>query len=167
MKLQVTPNDWSCIATAFSMALGIPFAQFIGMIGHDGGCQPYDDKRFHLGFHIQECIDICFRLGFACTEIQYYYGSRPFAESQESIPVYSLEDCGLRFATYLKLSTLGVLGGIGKQFSHAVAWDGNFIYDPRGQVYPFEEAINHDFRPQILWMLTKMEPNDVKTILEG
>jgi hypothetical protein len=139
------------------------------MVGHDGSSQPYDDKRFHLGFHQQECIDICFKLGFACTEIQYYFGSKPFIESGESVPIYSFEDCSFRFATYLKLSNLGVITGLGKQFGHAVAWDGKFIYDPRnpGVIYPIEEAVSHNFRPQTLWMLTKMESDYVKKILES
>lgn len=167
MQLQLNPNDWSCLATAFSMALDIPLAQFIDMVGHDGSQQPYRDKRFYRGFHLQECIDICFKLGFACTEIQYYFGSKPSVESGESVPIYSIEDCSFRFVTYLGLSNLGVITGVGKRLGHAVAWDGKMIYDPRGHIYSIEEASACNFHPQTLWMLTKMELDYAKKLLEG
>ncbi len=168
MKLQVNPNDWSCLAASFSMALGIPIAEFIRLLGHDGSGQPYKNNSFHIGFHKQECIDICLYLGFACTEIQCYYGSKPFEGAIESIPVYPLKDCESRFKHYLRKTQRGVITGLGKRFGHAVAWDGKFIYDPRcpGTIYQFEDANEHHFKPQTLWMLTKMEPIDVKKILE-
>ncbi|MFA5344693.1 MAG: hypothetical protein WC315_00225 [Candidatus Omnitrophota bacterium] len=169
MLLQVNPNSWSCMAAAFSTALGIRFADFIKLMGHDGSGQPYEDKRFHRGFHIQECIDLCLMTGFACTEIQCYYGSKPFVESIESVPVYPLKDCEFRFQHYLRKTKRGVITGLGQCFGHAVAWDGKFIYDPRspGYMYRFEDAVKYNFRPQTLWILTKMEPDDVKKILEG
>ena len=33
---QYQPNRWSCMATAFAMALGIEVSKLIDSIGHDG-----------------------------------------------------------------------------------------------------------------------------------
>jgi len=157
----IKTNSWSCLPTAFSMALGIPFAQVIDIIGHDGSEFPFKDKTFRRGFHIQECIDACFTLGYACVEIQRYFGMQPYYDSVEAIPAYSFEVCDKRFKDYL-IKSQGVLAGrvernSGVIVGHAVAWNGLMIYDSRGMIYDFEQAEMFNFNPHTLWILVKME----------
>ncbi len=172
MQLQRATYPWSCLVDSFAMALDQPAARLIEVIGHNGARQCYKDQSFRQGFHIQECIDLCLQMGFACTEIQGYFGSSPFFGSTENVPVYTLEICELRFEQWLRKTERGVLTGIvqrsvGTQVGHAVAWDGSLIYDPRGFCYPFKDAHLENFQPQTLWMLTKMESEYVQKILEG
>jgi hypothetical protein len=129
------------------------------MLGHDGGYKPYKDSTLPIGFHPQDCIDICFQLGFSCTEIQYYYGMRPFVGSEETIEAHSLDYCEKRFSYYLTKTSRGVLSGPGKSLGHAVAWDGKLIYDPKnpGKIYPLEDAPKNNFQPQTLWILKRMD----------
>lgn len=150
------------MAASFSMALGIPFAVFIKEIGHDGSQPFFADEQFHRGFHIQECIDVCLKHEFSCTEIQAYFGSTPFFGSKETIPVYSQEACAKRFEDYLHSTFRGVLGGMVMRTNnltvgHAVCWDSKLIHDPRGRSYSFEAAKLNNFYPQTLWILTKTE----------
>ncbi len=151
------PNAWSCMGYAFSMALGIPFAEFIRLVGHDGSDQLYANKLFRRGFHIQECIDVCSHLSVACTEIQAYYGITPYLGSTEVIEIQSIEKCLSRFKSYLNNTSIGVLSGMGKTFGHAVLWDHGMIYDTRGnKFYTFDDAHKNNFNPQSLWVLTKI-----------
>ena len=151
------PNAWSCMGYAFSMALGIPFAEFIRLVGHDGSAQPYNLKPYRQGFHIQECIDVCSYLGVACTEIQAYYGITPYLGSPDVIEIQPIKKCLARFKSYLSTTSIGVLSGTGKTFEHAVLWDHGMIYDTRGnKFYTFDESQKNNFLPQSLWVLTKI-----------
>lgn len=172
MRLQKATNKWSCLIDSFAMAMDQPAHRLIEVIGHDGSRRCYKDESFRQGFHIQECIECCLIAGFACTEIQGYYGSTPFFGSTEIVPVYTLDVCELRFEHWLRITSRGVLTGtvqrsVGTQVGHAVAWDGKMIYDPRGHIYAFEDSAEHNFRPQTMWMLTKMESEYAQKILEG
>jgi hypothetical protein len=148
---------------AFARALGMPFALFIQEIGHDGSDVVFDDEVTHRGFHIQECIDVCLRHGFACTEIQGYFGAIPYVGSTEVKPVYSQRVCEERFKYYLD-NYSGVIAGHvrrdnGTIVGHAVYWDRNNIYDSRGHVYNLSDTSKYNFEPQTFWILTRMQTN--------
>jgi hypothetical protein len=156
----------NCMAHAFSSALGIPFAQYIAMVGHDGSRKCFQDQTFSQGFHIQECIDVCFTLGFSCTEIQAFFGSAPYFDSLEQVAIYTPQICEARFLRYLEKTTSGVIAGMvirasGQKVGHAVMWDGKLIHDSRGDTYEFQDSEVYNFHPQTLWMLTKMELKNV------
>ncbi len=156
-------NKWSCIAASFSMALGVSFAEFIELIGHDGGARPYRDRTLRAGFHLQECIDASNRLGYSCTPIIMYPGSAPDFSQIESRPLWSKEASMARFLHYLEITKHGVLecelqtSGIRK--GHAVAWDGTLIYDPRQRIYAFDQMPVNGLTPLILWRIVKYGEN--------
>lgn len=157
-----TTLPWACMAASFSMALGMEIAVFYTEIGHVGDELPYADGRTRRGFHIQECIDVALKRGYAVTEIQAYYGSRPSPTSNEQIPTKPLNECIDRFEAYAATCKRGVITGElhkdnGVRVGHAVAWDGEKIYDPRGKVYTLHNAAKNDFMVASLWMLTRME----------
>jgi hypothetical protein len=150
------------MAASFQMVLGMTFADIVLELGHAGDDFPYADGTTRRGFHVQECIDLAFKRGYAVTEIQAYYGFRPSPTSNEQIPAQELSKCVERFVGYAKDCPLGVITGElkrhdGSRIGHAVAWDGNKIYDPRGKVYTLHKAEENDFFVCSLWMVRKME----------
>lgn len=73
MELQKQPNDWSCLLTAFSMALHIPIERLIDMIGHDGSERIWPDfpePQCYRSFHPQELIDCALLMNCAVTAIE-------------------------------------------------------------------------------------------------
>jgi hypothetical protein len=145
------------MAASFSMALGMPFALFIELIGHDGGELIGD---FHKGFHLQECIDVCFKMGFSCTEIQAVYGAKPSITNDLVYQVKSTEVCEMRFDQYLADTSRGVITGFcnknNTQVGHAVAWIDQQIFDPKGRVYTLQQCDVFNFSPQSLMIISKM-----------
>jgi hypothetical protein len=151
----------NCMAHSFSKALGIPFAQFIELVGHDGSEKVFKDVTYGRGFHIQECIDVCYKLGYSCTEIQASFGSRLF-DSNDSISLYSSEEYDSRFKDYLLKTNNGILMGYvikpdNRRSGHAVYWNGKNIEDVRGFNYEWEYAAIHNFYPQTLWIIIKTD----------
>ena len=138
------------------MALGVPFPEFIQMIGHDGSDKPYRDKTWRRGFHAQECIDIASRLGVSCTPIELHFASTP--DGGEIFPVIStVEARKARFMQYLEDTSKGVIEGLSlkntKPVGHAVAWLSQQVYDPRGKIYLFKDRLEHNFTAVKLWRL--------------
>jgi hypothetical protein len=153
------------------MACDVPFTYFITLLGHDGDARPYKDKSKRRGFHLQECIDIAWKLGFTCTPIELF-PAMTYAIGAEVFPVRfgTSDDANLaRFMHYLTMTKRGVIEGLrvinGIQAGHAVAWDGNLIYDPSGRSYTFEQRSTNNFNPHTLWILTEVG-HDEKRFLD-
>lgn len=131
MKLQLQPNDWSCLVTAFSMATDIDFNTFIEHIGHDGSEIIYPDLGepfWRRSFHEQEVINVALLHGLSVTRIDRKPQSYVDETHSFNLPNVYLKD-------YLEKYT-GVLVGIGsKNTPHAVAWDGYNVIDPNGTIY--------------------------------
>src|SRR5262249_31798948 len=126
MKLQTQPNRWSCLPTSFAMALGVPVAELIAMIGHDGSevrwVAPEPFSR--AGFHAQELIRCAWKLGFSVTEFQ----AIPLLRNRTSNAVKAIDN--LVFFRHALKQGIGVLTGKAINSSpHAVAWDGQQIFD--------------------------------------
>jgi hypothetical protein len=155
-------NSWSCLPASFAMACGIPFRDFIDLLGHNGDARPYKDKSKRRGFHFQECIEVVWNLGFACTPIERFPALIHSYGDTEATPIYfgqSDADNLARFMRYLTTAKQGVLEGIRKRIDgsnagHAVAWDGELIYDPSGKTYLFEDGLKNNLYIHTLWILT-------------
>ncbi len=151
MILQRNPNAWSCLPTSFAMVIDEPVDWFIDAIGHDGSAEPYGIPGLKIGFHVQECIDAVWCLGYSCTPIEYAPTLIPY----ESGPVKEVNHTyfnDVRFRKYLETS-IGVICGkvTGRKIAgHAVAWDGKQVFDSRGYTYLLGE---HDFVPMCLWIV--------------
>lgn len=118
ISLQKQPNPAACMVTAFGMVIGVPVAELIEQIGHDGLNVIWPEEqgaKRYLGFHIQELIAALLEREYAIVPIEpapvtrsgdqlHHYGSNPFFET--AMMSYSGVLCGR--------STRGT--------EHAVAW---------------------------------------------
>jgi hypothetical protein len=159
-KIPIT-NPWSCLPTAFAIACDIPFGVLIHEIGHDGSKCPYQNPRFHAGFHVQECIEAIQKFGWAGTPVELFPQITP--DYSEIRTIYFVDEAGnwARFLRHLTQCKNGVIEGIRKnKIGHSVAWDGKHIYDPTGKIYSFSEHPQFNFFPRILWKLTRMEASN-------
>jgi len=132
MLLQKQPNEWSCLVTAFAIALNTPLEKILDIIGHDGS----EDIHPHLpipyckrSFHIQELIDVGFKLNYAIIQIDLEFiqiaGEHIWSSGAKTE----------RFVDYMGRN-IGVLTGIGLSGKpHAVAWNGHQCLDPNGTQY--------------------------------
>lgn len=164
MILRRSPNGWSCLPTAFAMAMDLEPCDVIRHIGHDGSNEPYKEGSFKAGFHEQECIEVAQRLGFVCTPIEAVPTISPHLDGRDARPIYfgdELADNWTRFLRHLD-GTCGVftgtytLPGESTPFQgHAVAWDGvttRKIHDSKGlRCYPLEKAAKYGFTPGCFW----------------
>jgi len=97
-------------------------------LGHDGSIVlwPYVKHPFNqVGYHIQEINDLCLRRGKALVEIEYSPQSAPRG-GYEPVRIYSNET--ERFRSII-LNRSGLL----ITTVHAMAWDGEKVWDPRGE----------------------------------
>lgn len=126
------PNKWSCLPTAFSMAIGIDLEKIYALIGHRGDeivfpdlAEPYCRRSFH----IQEMIDVCLVHDYMVTPIE----RTPISEAKGQ--TYAVPQNDKRMQFYITNYT-GVLIGQGKAGTpHAVAWNGLEVLDPNGTSY--------------------------------
>jgi hypothetical protein len=119
------------------MALNVPVSDFIAHIGHDGSqiiWPTLEEPHRRRGFHVQECIDVAFRAGFAVTPIEV----TPRHAPAEPVPAFSILRGGSEAAALERFADVvshhrGVLTG----YSHAVAFDHGIICDPNGTTYHY------------------------------
>jgi hypothetical protein len=155
MHLQRQPNHWSCVPTAFAMALNVRVSEFIAHIGHDGSqiiWPTLKEPHCRRGFHVQECIDIAFRAGFSVTPIEAIPSHAP----AEPVPAFEIvcggsEKTALERFARIVLHHRGVLTG----YSHAVAFDHGVICDPCGHVYHYHESERRGFIGICAWIIER------------
>jgi hypothetical protein len=150
------------------MVLDVPVRKFVNMVGHDGSTKPYSERpEQEAGFHIQECIEVAQKLGYACTPIEIVPQMIPAPECLIPRPVWfplysgSEETNWRRFCRHLE-GTFGIITGLkkrinGSEIGHAVAWSGK-IYDSqgRGLVYSLAKASNYGFTPRVYWKIQRI-----------
>ena len=119
MKLQKQPNNWSCILCSLAMVLNIDYSYLIDIIGHDGSeiffpyrIEPYNRR----GFILEEFISYLYAK---------HYIVMPFPRTAD----YAGKQIELIHSPPLHLRGILIYG------SHAVAWSGEKIYDPKGEIY--------------------------------
>jgi hypothetical protein len=138
MKLQKSPNRWSCLPTAFAIVLGTPVKEIIDAIGHDGSeifWPGYIEPLRRRGFHIQELINYCF--------LEYYLVT-PFEQKlcfqQRGGSRQHIVDGDIKIFKQAIKRYFGVFVGENqKRVPHALAWDGNQCYDPAGLITNLED----------------------------
>lgn len=134
MSLQLQPSRHSCLATAFAMALDINVDDLIHDLGHDGSRLLFPELGpFGVcGHHIQELLDYCLRNGIKVVTID----ALPLSKYRGTEDRYymSEEQTNERMAHYIE-NYYGVLAGSTLNgVNHAVAWNGQDIYNPSGIV---------------------------------
>lgn len=160
MILRRNINDWSCLPTAFAMAIDVSPEWLVQEIGHSGDDEPYGYPGLKAGFHEQECIEVLLRHGYACTPIEVGPTISPNLDKQKIRRIYFGGGLGGNWARLLRhmAGTCGVLTGTHMKSKtawprgHAVAWDGEVIHDSIGpRCYPFEDAVKYGFTPGCFW----------------
>lgn len=141
MKMLLQDNAWSCVPTAFAMVLDILPKDIYNLLDHDGSEILYPELRdpyARRGFHVQEMIVCCLKLGVFPVALD---------REVELIPPMDVNDVSLSDAVhtprilsfdahlehYLGLRS-GVLIGWINHHHHAVAWchKEQRIFDPTG-----------------------------------
>ena len=149
MQLQKQPSRWSCLPTAFAMALDVPVEEIFDHIGHDGSEVIFPNLRSpycQRSFHMQEMVDFCISRDLAVVEIHKI----PVGESLDG-HTFLLPVSDKRMDFYL-LNYTGVLTGIGSHgHPHAVAWDKHKVLDPNGTTYSIRE-----FEIETLYLIVKI-----------
>jgi hypothetical protein len=139
MRLQKSPNAWSCLPTAFAIAIGCPVKNLIARLGHDGSDIQWPglvEPLCRRGYHVQELVQLLWKLGYTVTPIESYSRMVPCHHQQQPL----LIDNTLTF-DHVVNSSRGVLTGKTK-FGHAVAYDHGTICDPRGLINPTDFSAN-------------------------
>jgi hypothetical protein len=156
MRLQRQPNRWSCLPTAFAMALDIPVKEFLHRVGHDGSRIAFpteSEPACRRGFHVQECIDVAVRLGYGVTPIELFPRHAPSLTVPPITITFGNELSNeRRFARFIDAGR-GVITGLSRNHGHAVAYERGDIYDPAGHVYRYSlfTCESHGFIGNCLW----------------
>jgi hypothetical protein len=150
VKIQVTPNRWSCLPTAFAIALDVRTGMLIKWLGHDGSrvVRPgLPEPECYVGFHIQELIGYAWWLGSAVTPFEANPRSHV---GGEAVRIEFQGGNAARMLTALHANS-GVLTGqsVATGSHHAVAWDGSKIYNPTGAIQGLE-----DFAINTFWLIS-------------
>jgi len=134
MKL-IKQSGGSCLITSTAMVLNTDIKSLADMIGHDGSAVVLPllpEPACRRGYHLQEIIDCALKLGYTVTPIEAAPYSTPDGKSE--YPIDFQINNQERIFNYMH-NSIGILTGLGKQWRHAMAWDGKHIYDPRGYIY--------------------------------
>jgi hypothetical protein len=137
MKMQRSPNHWSCLPCAFTMVTGKPLEELIAKIGHDGSeiiWPELPEPQRRRSFHLQELVDVA----FPTTVIE----AEPISQSAEDKQFTPFKDHFSRLQNYMKTYDGVIIGMFGRN-PHAAAWDhvNQLIYDPNGQIYQNHKLI--------------------------
>jgi hypothetical protein len=129
------------------MALDISLEEALKLIGHDGSDIWWPELPEPLrrrSFHIQEMVDLAYRLGKAVIPIE----ASPTVCPQLGGPVkpVPMPDV-LRIQQYM-VGNVGVLTGMGVVGRHAVAWDGSCVLDPC--------SVTQEFRPDTFYLVKEL-----------
>lgn len=145
MRLIKKPNRWSCILSAFSMALDIADQQhLIDFVGHDGSeiiFPGLPEPMCRRGFHHQELIAVAVALDYSVTpfELVPALQSTPYTGATPQVFQINMPGRDLMFSMIVNTKR-GVLTGVGRNCHHAVAFNQGHILDPDGDSYPFSFA---------------------------
>ena len=139
MLLQKQPTRWSCLPTAFAMAMNKPVVEIFKAIGHDGSeilFPALEEPQNRRAFHIAECIRAAYMAGYAVTQFEVH----PIL-SPDGIHTVDFE-----IIPPFKMTSFGVATGrpLGKFLRHAVAFEGTTAYDPNGKQFDLRNQFRVD-----------------------
>lgn len=126
--IQVQPNKWSCLPTAFASVMGVNISDFIKLLGHDGSEVIWSElppPSCFRGWHIQEITIACLTLGFSLTEINKFGTSAPGVGQ----PTYNTD-----FSKFFSQCIANKYGVVAVSSStnngHALVFNKGHFYDP-------------------------------------
>ena len=159
MQLQRKTARWMCLPASFAMALDLPLASVLQVVGHDGSeiiWPALPEPICRRGFHPQELIDVCLAHGYAATLIELAPCVTP-AYDNPIRRVWPDDMAWPRFISEIHISQ-GVIEGVGMRCGHAVAYDHGRIFDPDGIEYAYsvQACEGRDFYTQRLWRIDRI-----------
>jgi hypothetical protein len=137
LHLQKQPSENTCAITAFAMAMGMNVKELMTYFP-DGDQVFWPELERHncRGHHVQELVDFAVENEFAVTEIH----ANPVFSHHDPVvggvtkPIFTEEKLVERITKYMS-NNWGVITGVkGFNAGHAVAWDGESVYDPCGEI---------------------------------
>jgi hypothetical protein len=156
-QLSLNPNSWSCLPTSVANVIGMPVAEFIALIGHDGNEYPYGPPHEHQqrGFHTQECINVLIDLGYSATPVEVYPSLKP---AEESTGIAVFKDSAMLFYGIVE-SSIGFICGEWEGVGHCVANFKGEIVDPRyswsNKIYGAYYIHDQNFKPLVYFKVNK------------
>lgn len=132
MRHQTQPNSWSCIATAMAAVLDLDVTDVFRLVGHDGS-QVMAAAGERRGFHVQEIVDVAWRLGCSVTRIDFF----PRSDGRPPWPIEFPGGNWPRFRRYVENSQGVLLCRTASGKGHALVNDLGNIYDPSPGRAPF------------------------------
>jgi hypothetical protein len=144
------------------MALDVAVHDFIRHIGHDGGeiaWPTLKEPSCRRGFHVQECIDIAYRCGFAVTPFEVLPRHAPaFTVPAQTILFGGSEEAAFTRFAQIIFNGKGVITGHCNTVCHAVAYDRGLIFDPcRSAPYHYHKTTceRYGFIGYCAWQLER------------
>ena len=129
------------------MALGMPVAELIEQVGHDGSEIVFPEKTppaDRRGFHTQEMIRVALDVGMTATPIELFPRFCSDKAGGNSFIVYLGKDGEANWDYFEKFIVCGkgvMEGSTDYGHNHAVAFQSNTIYDPDGEEYSYSRKI--------------------------
>ena len=133
-------SGYNCLLASAAMVLDVHPDVLIKLIGHDGKKIIFPELLETINtreFHTQEITDCAFEYGYAVTEIEALPCLTPNGKDAYIVDFNVSNE--RRFWLHAD-GHIGIFTGRIKELGHAVAWDGEMIFDPRGKVYTYEDA---------------------------
>lgn len=154
MLLQIQPNSWSCLPTAFASILGVAVGDFIKLTGHNGSTKIWPDlppPRCYRSWHIQELIEVTLdNFKYAITTIESQLASKPIEEVPEYVQYHGF---------YFKKTIANCVGIVSVTLhdgeGHAIIFEKGKFYDTR-----LGKEINstHFILRGLLWRFDEIKP---------
>jgi hypothetical protein len=125
---------------SFAMLLDAPMDELIKEIGHDGSevwWPNIDPPECHRGFHVQEFLDLCMKRG----KILGWVEAIMTVGGRNRFPAKEINgDHEKRWNSYLRNFPGVILGVTSSGGRHAVAWNRDKIFDPKGFIVELEDT---------------------------
>lgn len=138
------------------MVLDVPVGVVIQELGHDGLdiVYPHLEGTASLrGVHPQEILELFISRGLGLMHVVHYPTSTHLKYPERDDLVWEPTRASARFIRHIT-SKRGLLLGISDSKSyHAVAWDGDKVYDPRGYTYDLSSRL---FTPAEAYIVVKL-----------
>ena len=148
MKLQVQPNRWSCLPTAFAIITGVLVDELIQHIGHDGSYVAWpklEPPYCYRAWHIQEIVLACYGLNYAVIPIDRYGLSSPMIDQDE---------LQIDFNSSFSYCLANYQGVVQTTNSHALAFKNNHLYNPATGL---ETSIKSHTLGDTLWLVNRIK----------
>ena len=133
MKHIIMPkNVYQCFIYSAAMVLDTTTENIINIIGHTGETKVFEGSgtKCCKGVHYQELIDCAMSLGLVLVHIEA--NPRVGNIHGDSIEVFEPKDGEKRFTNYITKHKSILTGMYPPNKVHALACDGEYIYDPCG-----------------------------------